>query len=130
MLIARAPDVFVNHLLDTWSEVPDAFPPSVRAEYIARFRAPETIHAICEEYQRPRRWTGPHDEADRGVGRRIACPDAARWSGAGAIAGWRPLEVWKTWADDVRGEPISAGHFLPEEASEQTARLLLEFLDS
>lgn len=129
-LIARAPDIFVNHLLDAWSEVPDAFPPSVRAEYVARFRAPETIHAICEEYRAAAALDRAHDEADRGEGRRIACPTLALWSGAGAIAGWRPLEVWKTWADDVRGEPISAGHFLPEEASEQTARLLLEFLDS
>lgn len=129
-LIAHAPDVFVNHLLDAWSEVPAAFPPSVRAEYVSRFRAPETIHAICEEYRAAAVLDRAHDEADRGERRRIACPTLVLWSGSGAIAGWRPLEVWKTWADDVRGEPISAGHFLPEEAPEQTARLLLEFLDS
>jgi haloacetate dehalogenase len=129
-LIASAPDVFVNYMLDSWSERPEAFPAKLRATYIEKFSDLRTIHAICEEYRAAAALDRAHDEADRGEGRRIACPTLALWSGAGAIAGWRPLEVWKTWADDVRGEPISAGHFLPEEASEQTAHLLLEFLDS
>lgn len=50
-LIAQAPGVLVNHMLDSWAEVADAFPAEVRAEYIAKFSAPETIHAICEEYR-------------------------------------------------------------------------------
>jgi haloacetate dehalogenase len=129
-LIGRAPDVFVNHLLDAWSEVPDAFPAEVRAEYVAKFTAPETIHSICEEYRAAAKLDREHDEADRVGGRRIACPTLALWSSSGAVSRWRPLEVWKTWADDVRGEPISAGHFLPEEAPEQTARLLIEFFGS
>lgn len=32
-------------------------------------------------------------------------------------------------ADEVRGGPIAAGHFLPEEAPEETAERLLDFLD-
>jgi haloacetate dehalogenase len=36
--------------------------------------------------------------------------------------------VWKAWADDVEGGPISAGHFLPEEAPDETTRRLVEFL--
>ena len=127
-LIARAPAVIVNHMLDAWSEVPDAFRAEVRAEYIAKFSPPDTIHAICEEYRAAATLDYRHDEADRGK-RRIVCPVLALWSHTGPVAGWyRPLEVWSAWADEVRGGPISAGHFIPEEAPDQTTRHLLDFL--
>jgi haloacetate dehalogenase len=80
--------------------------------YIARFRDPGTVH----------------DEADRGV-RRITCPTLALWSFIGAVADWyEPLEVWWAWTDNVSGGPIDAGHFIREEAPDETARLLLDFL--
>jgi haloacetate dehalogenase len=51
------------------------------------------------------------------------------WSHSGPIAGWyRPLDIWKAWAGEVRGGPIPAGHFIPEEAPGLTARYLTEFL--
>jgi haloacetate dehalogenase len=39
-----------------------------------------------------------------------------------------PLAIWREWADDVRGGPVPAGHFISEEAPEETARQLLIFL--
>jgi haloacetate dehalogenase len=52
----------------------------------------------------------------------------ALWSRDGAVARWHePLEVWREWADDVGGEPIAAGHFLPEEAPEEIAGRLRDF---
>jgi haloacetate dehalogenase len=39
-----------------------------------------------------------------------------------------PLAVWRTWAADVRGGPVGAGHFLPEEAPEETVRQILTLL--
>jgi haloacetate dehalogenase len=127
-LIARAPAVLVDHMLDEWSEDPGAFPAEVRAAYIANFGAPDAIHAVCEQYRAAATLDYQHDETDRGR-RRIACPTLALWSGSGAVAQWyRPLEVWRAWADDVQGGPIAAGHFLPEEAPDETARRLLEFL--
>lgn len=127
-LIARAPDLVVNHMLDSWSEVPGAFPAQVRAEYIAKFSEPATVHAICEEYRAAATLDYQHDEADRGK-RRIACPVLALWGHDGAVASWyEPLEVWRTWADEVDGGPIPVGHFIPEEAPDETTRRLLEFL--
>jgi haloacetate dehalogenase len=126
--IAKAPAVIVDHMLDSLSEVHDAFPAEIRATYIAKLSAPDTIHAICEEYRAAATLDYQHDEADRG-NRRIACPVLALWSHTGALANWyQPLEVWGAWCDEVRGGPVRAGHFLPEEAPDQTTRQLLEFL--
>jgi haloacetate dehalogenase len=127
-LIAQAPAVVVNHMLDAWSEVDDAFPAEVRAEYIAKFSASDTIHAICEEYRAAATLDYQHDEADRGD-RRITCPTLALWGEIGAVADWyEPLEIWKTWADDLRGGPIPCGHFIPEEAPNELMRHLIDFL--
>lgn len=129
-LIAQAPEVLVNHMLDTWSETPGAFPPELRAEYIAKFSAPETIHAICEEYRAAGTLDCRHDEEDRGR-RRITCPVLALWSSTGAVAAWyQPLQVWREWCDEVHGGPITAGHFLPEEAPDLVTPELIEFFSS
>jgi haloacetate dehalogenase len=127
-LISRAADVLVDHMLDEWSDDRHVFPAEVRAEYLRNFRSPERIHAICEQYRAAATLDYQHDEADRGR-RRIACPTLALWSDTGSVAAWyEPLEIWKAWADEVSGGPVSAGHFLPEEAPDETARRLLDFL--
>jgi haloacetate dehalogenase len=127
-LITQAPAVIVNHMLDSWSEVPNAFPPEVRAEYVEKLSGPDTIHAICEEYRAAATLDYQQDEADRGK-RRITCPILVLWSRSGAVASlYQPLEVWRAWADEVHGGPVSAGHFMPEEAPDETARHLISFL--
>ncbi|MEV4239424.1 alpha/beta hydrolase [Nocardia sp. NPDC049737] len=127
-LIAGDPAILVNHMLDSWAEDPGVFSDEIRTEYIAKFRDPDTVHAICEEYRAAATLDYAHDEADRGQ-RQIECPLLVLWSATGAVGSWhRPLEVWRRWADDVRGGPLDVGHFLPEEAPEQTARHLLAFL--
>src|SRR5581483_5037650 len=50
-LIGADPRLLVDHMLDTWSGTPDAFPDDVRAEYRRAFANPATVHAICEEYR-------------------------------------------------------------------------------
>jgi haloacetate dehalogenase len=59
----------------------------------------------------------------------------ALWSGDGPLGTWYagaggPLGVWRRWADDVRGDPVPAGHFFPEECPDQTAERLRQFLSS
>jgi haloacetate dehalogenase len=128
-LIAQAPAVLVEHMLDSWSEVPGVFSAEVRAAYIDKFSDPDTVHAICEEYRAAATLDYQHDEADRARHRTIDCPVLALWSHSGAVANWyQPLEIWKSWAGDVRGGPVPGGHFLPEEAPDETTRNLIEFL--
>jgi len=127
--IARAPAVLVDYMLDSWPEVKDAFPAEVRAEYVAKFSDPDTVHAICEEYRAAATLDFQYDEDDRGK-RRIVCPLLVLWSHTGSVAKlYDPLEIWRGWADDVRGAPVPAGHFIPEEAPDEVVRRLLDFLD-
>jgi len=129
-IIGANPQAMLEYILDGWSGTPNAFPPDVRAEYARTFSNPETLHAICEEYRAAATLDYELDESDRGI-RRIACPVLALWGGKGALASWYDvLAVWRAWADDVRGRTIDCGHFLPEEAPDETYEALREFLVS
>jgi haloacetate dehalogenase len=126
--IAASPDALVNFMLDSWPKVKEAFPDEVREEYIAKFRDSDTAHAICEEYRAAATLDYEHDEADRG-NRKIDCPLQVLWSQGGSVEKlYDPMEIWRSWADDLRGEPVPVGHFIPEEAPEETLRQLVQFL--
>ncbi|GIG91361.1 alpha/beta fold hydrolase [Plantactinospora endophytica] len=127
--VGAAPEVLVDFMLDTWPEVKDAIPDQVRAEYVRKFRDPGTVHAICEEYRAAATLDYERDEADRG-NRRIECPTLVLWSLRGSVAALYddPLAIWQEWCHDVRGEPVPVGHFIAEEAPEETLRQLLDFL--
>lgn len=38
------------------------------------------------------------------------------------------LAIWRHWADDPRGVPIASGHHMAEQAPDQLAAALAEFL--
>jgi haloacetate dehalogenase len=38
-----------------------------------------------------------------------------------------PLEIWRDWADDVRGQRIDCGHHIAEEAPAELASALTDF---
>jgi haloacetate dehalogenase len=127
-LIGAAPQVLVDYMLDSWTAKPGAFPDEARAAYVAAFRDPETVHAICEEYRASPTLDVADDEADRGR-RRIECPTLVLWGAHGAVARlYDPLAIWGNWATDLSGSPVDAGHFIPEEAPEETLRHLQELL--
>jgi hypothetical protein len=52
-------------MLEAWSDAPDVFPTDLRAAYIAQFRDPDRVHAICEEYRAAATLDYEHDEAHR-----------------------------------------------------------------
>ena len=119
-LLANNSDLIVDHALDTWSATQDAFSQEIRAEYRRALRDPAAIHAICEEYRAAATLDYQYDEADRGR-RRIACPVLALWAKQGVVEAWYDvLAIWRDWADDVRGRALDCGHFLPEEAPDET----------
>jgi haloacetate dehalogenase len=106
----------------------DTFAPEALAEYERCFD-PATIHASCEDYRAAASIDLVHDDADRDEGRKVACPLLTLWGGRGVMERLYDVqEVWRGYADDVRGKPIDGGHFLAEERPEETTQELAHFL--
>jgi haloacetate dehalogenase len=98
----------------------DLFDAEALADYLRCVHDPATIHAMCEDYRAGATYDFALDEADRGT-RRIACPVLALWGRRGRLEEWYDvLAIWRDWADDVRGRAIDCGHYLAEEAPEET----------
>jgi haloacetate dehalogenase len=60
---------------------------------------------------------------------KIHCPLLVLWGANGSIE--RKYDVLSTWwsrGSNIRGKSIECGHFLPEEAPEDTYAALREFL--
>ena len=106
----------------------DVFAPEALEDYLACFRNPETIRAICEDYRAGATIDCAHDDADKRAGHRIACPVLALWGAQARLEQWYDtLAIWREWADDVRGRALPCGHYLAEERAEETAAELLAF---
>jgi haloacetate dehalogenase len=103
------------------------FAPEALAEYRRCFHDPATIHAMCEDYRAGATIDFALDEADRGT-RRLACPVLILWGRRGQLeSAYDVLAVWRDWADDVRGRALDCGHYLPEEAPDETYAELYRF---
>jgi haloacetate dehalogenase len=105
----------------------DKFNSEALADYLRCCHNPATIHAMCEDYRAGATIDYQLDEADRGS-KRIECPVLVLWSKRGELAAWYDvLAIWRDWANDVGGQAIDAGHYLAEEAPEQTFAALHRF---
>ncbi len=104
------------------------FAPQAIADYREAIRDPATVHAMCEDYRAGIGIDRALDEADRGR-TRIACPLLALWGSKGPIGRWYPdMEaIWREWADDVTARAVPSGHYLAEEAPEETLAALRDF---
>jgi haloacetate dehalogenase len=101
--------------------------PEALDDYRRAYRDPAMIHASCEDYRAGATYDFRLDEADRG-NKKIAAPLLALWAGRGEVGKWYDvLGIWSDWADDVRGHAIDAGHFMAEEAPDETYAALREF---
>lgn len=129
-LLGANPDFYLRNKLASWSRTKDlsAFDPRALEHYLAAFRDPLRIHAMCEDYRAGAYADFEHDKADKDAGNKITIPMLALWGNAGiAAAAATPLDAWKHWATKVSGAPIESGHFLTEENPDATAAALAAF---
>jgi haloacetate dehalogenase len=106
----------------------ERFDPEALADYLRCVRRPETIHAMCEDYRAGATYDFELDEADLRAGRKIGCPLLVLWAGRDELEEWWDvLEIWRGWADDVRGRPLDCGHYLAEEEPDETYAELRAF---
>ena len=98
------------------------------ADYERCFADPATIHATCEDYRAAASIDLEHDDADVAAGRKVQCPLLALWGKKGVVNRlFDPLHDWGAVAIDVRGKALPSGHYVPEEAPEETLRELQSF---
>ena len=128
-LIAGDPDAYFDYHLRSigLDREPGRYPESVIAAYRAQLRDAGTIEAICEDYRAGASIDRVIDEVD--WGRPIECPVLVLWGTRGALPLFYGdvLDVWRSWARDVRGRGIDASHFLVEDRPDEVARELTAF---
>jgi len=125
-LIGSEAEFFLRHQLGGLLREPAKLEPEAFADYLRCFRNPDTIRATCDEYRAGATIDLVHGRADRG--RRIAIPLLMLWGQHSSHgSGYDVLSVWRDHAETVSGHAIDSGHFLPEEAPEDTYRALRDF---
>lgn len=106
----------------------DAFGARALAQYRAAFNDPLRIHAFCEDY---RAGAGAdHDalEQDRAAGKKLATPTLLLRSLASFPDRAAFLAAWRDFIDAPSEEALDSGRFLLDDAPQETARLLMDFL--
>lgn len=128
VLLAADPEHFLRFVFSSWTAEPGAIDDEAFGEYL-RALDEATIASMCADY-RASFWFDRHDDAaDRRAGRRIECPVLL-------VMGEEETQladaetVWRAWASDLRAAVVPGGHFIPEEAAQPLAGVLVDFLDA
>jgi len=129
-LIGGAADFWLEWTLKSWTaaQTLDCYSAEALAHYRQNFHVPIRLKAMCDDYRAGATVDVEHDLASRAAGQRIKAPTLVLWGASGiAQSAETPLTVWEGWCDDLRGEAIRAGHFLPEENPADTITALARF---
>ncbi|MEU6389671.1 alpha/beta hydrolase [Streptomyces sp. NPDC046939] len=125
------PERVINADPDAWYQGdPEVMGAENHAEWRRATRDPDVVRAMLEDYRAGLTVDRRHEEADRAAGRRLTCPTLTLWSLRDDLEDLYgdPLAIWRRWADDVTGHGIDSGHHVAEEAPEELAKALIDFL--
>ncbi|WP_338486220.1 alpha/beta hydrolase [Streptomyces sp. SCSIO 75703] len=125
-MIAGSADAFFGSFLDGWSDDPAAMPEEVRAAYLRASAA--AVPSIVADYRASADIDVTHDQADLDAGSRLAMPVTVVQQDWGARLGYDAAAVWQAWAPDLDHRLTRAGHFMAEEAPDETAATLRDLL--
>jgi haloacetate dehalogenase len=126
-----AEDIINRDPLAWYRADPVALGAENHADWLAAVQDPDVVRGMVAEY-RAGVEIDRHDEAaDRAAGRFVTCPTLVAWSAHDDLEDFYgdPLAVWRPWVDAaLRGAKIDSGHHMAEEAPDQLASVLAEFL--
>jgi haloacetate dehalogenase len=126
-LIGGNPEFFLRQKLQSLARGNDVFTPEAIAEYLRCFNNPDTIHATCEDYRAAASIDLVDDELD--LNKKLTCPVLILWGTKGFVGRkYNVVEIWKKKAIALSAKAIACGHFLAEEAPEETYQAIREFL--
>jgi haloacetate dehalogenase len=126
------PERAINADPDAWyGGSPEFMGEQAYAEYRRAINDPATVSAMLEDYRAGLGIDREHEEADRAAGRRITAPVLLLWSRRDDLEDLygNPLDVWRSWADDLGGHGIDSGHHMAEEAPDLLAHALIDFYE-
>ncbi len=128
-MIGADPEFYLRKKFGQWGRDETAFPEEAMQAYLRCFKE-ETIHASCEDYRASATIDMEHDKADIDAGTGILCPILALWGEKGYVGNkYDVLAEWRKWATEVSGFGLPSGHYLPEEAPNETTAALLNFFN-
>jgi haloacetate dehalogenase len=128
-LMSADPDFFIEKKLAKTAQGLSFFGKEALEEYKRCFRNPATVHAMCEDYRACATVDLAMDSADFAAGKKITCPMLLLWGATGAVGRLHePVQIWKDYAANIVGaKALPCGHYLSEEAPEETYAELRAF---
>ena len=129
-MIGGDPAFYLRWTLGSWgSNGLGYIEPEALAEYERCFCRADAIHATCEDYRAGASIDLEHDRASRTANEKIGCDLFLLWGTRGLVGKrFDPLALWRARASRrVEGTAMEAGHFIPEELPDDTARRLRDF---
>ncbi len=128
-LMSADPDFFVTKKLSKTAQGLSFFGKEALAEYMRCFRNPETVRGMCEDYRACASVDLAMDTQDFAAAKKITTPVQLLWGATGAVGRLhKPAEVWKAYASDIRdAQAVPSGHYLSEEAPEETYAAMRKF---
>jgi haloacetate dehalogenase len=104
--------------------------PAAFEDYVRAVHDPATVHAMCEDYRAGLGIDRQHDDESRRAGVHVACPTHFLWSAYDDMEDLYgdPLAIWAEWTTELSGTRIESGHHMAEEAPEELAAALAQFL--
>ena len=125
-MIGADPEFYLRSKCGQWGRTAGAITDEAFADYLRCFRRPETVHSMCEDYRAAATIDLVHDATD--TDSRLDMPLLALWGNDGFVGThYDVLAEWRQVAHDVTGHGVSGGHYLPEEAPDETLAALLGF---
>lgn len=124
-LIGADPEYYLRKKMKGWGRTDGAITDAAFAEYLRCF-TPEVIHASCEDYRAAAAIDLDHDRAETA---RLTMPLLALWGQEGFVGRtYDVLAEWQQVAENVTGQAVPGGHYVPEEAPEEALEALFAFL--
>lgn len=125
MIQAVAEDFFAS-FLNAWDPTGQTFTPEIRQHYIDASR--RAVPSIVADYRATAGIDLEMDRADRASGKQLTMPVGVISQDWGSQLGFDATAIWAAWAPNLSYEPISAGHFMAEEAPAPVTAFLRRLL--
>ena len=128
-LIEADPGAYIRELMGRRHAGLGPFDPLAVEEYVRCLSQPGAAHGLCEDYRAAASIDLVHDRETLKAGQRVIAPLLILWGEQGVVHRcFDPLAEWRKVANDVQGQTLLCGHYLPEEAPQALLDVALPFL--